>query len=66
MVLGEERNDGFGRPTKWTANRRDWFEREQLSEGKPAPKYRASPTEIKAMLIRALAPKGATIRALVA
>jgi hypothetical protein len=66
MTFGEERDQGFGPLTKWAANRRAWFEKKQLKEGKPKPKYRATPTEIKNLIVRATAPRGTKILPLVA
>ena len=66
LILGEERNEGYGPLTKWAANRRKWFEGEQAKDGKPKPRYRASPTELKTLLVTAMARKGAKVLALVA
>ena len=66
LTFGEERNDGFGLLPKWAACRRAYFERRQLMDGNPKPRYRASPTEIKTLIVRANAPKGVKVLALVA
>ena len=66
LTFGEERIEGFGPLPKWVANRRAWFEDNQRKEGKPKPRYRASPTEIKNLHVRAMALKGSRVFRLVA
>ena len=66
LTQGQVRHAGYGPLPKWIATRRAWFERTELAEGKPAPVYRPSPTEIKTLIIRAMLPKGTRIHRLVA
>ena len=58
ITFCEERTDAFGPLTKWASNKRTRFEKDQVKEGKPKPRYRATPTVIKHLIARALAPKG--------
>ena len=66
LTFGEERSEGFGPLSKWAANRRAYFERCQVAEGKPKPKYRATPTEIKNLIVRANSPRGTKVLPLIA
>jgi hypothetical protein len=66
LTFGEERSEGFGQLPKWAANRRAYFERCQVAEGKPKPKYRATPTEIKNLIVRANSPRGTKVLSLIA
>ena len=66
LTQGQERHAGYGPLPKWRAMHRAWFTREQVKDGKPAPRFRPSPTDIKTITIRALVPKGTRIHPLVA
>jgi hypothetical protein len=55
LTQGEERHEGFGPLPKWTTNRRAFFEKMQLKDGKPAPRYRPSAEDIMALFRRAMA-----------
>jgi hypothetical protein len=57
IALGEERHPGFGPTPKWIAKRREYLEKEKVDQGKPKPRYRASPTEIKTLITRVLGTK---------
>ena len=66
LSQGEERHAGYGPLPKWIANRRASFTKLRLKDGKPAPVYRASATDIKTLFRKILAPKGTKVTALVA